>query len=464
MNDRSITRRTFVFGSALAAGGLLSVRAGARAVSPNEKLNTAHVGVGGKGRGHLKFCLNYENVVALCDVDDKASAEAYGWCPDVPKYRDWREMLEKQKDIDAVVVTTPDHTHAIIAMAAMELGKHVYVEKPMGHTVDEVRRMTEAARRYGVATQMGNQGHSSEGVRQTCEIIWSGAIGPVREVHCWTDRPIWPVGYAEPLPEKPVPKGVDWDRWLGPIPARPFGGYSTQYNRDGSTPGYMPDVWRGWWVFGSGALGDMGCHIMDPPNWALHLGPPSAVTCVQQDGKTSECEPAKAIIEYEFPERSVEGKSLPPVKLTWYEGKLRPPKPAMLAEDDPTPVGSNGTMFVGETGVLTCDSHGNSARLHPDSRMANYTTMPEPTIERVPWKDDRYDEAHRANWVQACKGGKPAVSNFDYAGPLTETVQLGNVALRAGGRIAWNSATGKITNNPKADALIRIAYRKGWEF
>ncbi len=463
MASTNLSRRTFIFGSALAAATLGACRTVPRKVSPNDKLHTAHIGVGGKGRGHLQFCLNYENVVALCDVDDMASAEAYGWCPNVPKYRDWRVMLEKQKDIDAVVITTPDHTHAIIAMAAMELGKHVYVEKPMGHTVDEVRRMTDAARRYKVATQMGNQGHSSDGVRQTCEMIWSGAIGPVREVHCWSDRPLWPVGFAEPLPERPIPKGVDWDLWLGPVPARPFGGYSDQYNRDGSTPGYMPDVWRGWWAFGSGALGDMGCHILDPPNWALHLGAPVAVTCVHEEGNTAESGPRKSIVEYEFPERVVDGQTLPPVKLTWYDGKIRPPKPAILPEDDPTPVGGEGTIFVGDKGVLTCDSHGNSPRLRPDSLMAEYT-MPDPILARLPWEGGRYDEAHRANWVQACKGGKSAVSNFDYAGTLTETVQLGNVAIRAGGRIEWDAVACRITNSEEADALLRMNYRKGWGF
>lgn len=463
MVSKGITRRTFVFGSALTAGSLLARRAAARTISPNEKLNTAHIGVGGKGRGHLKFCLSYENVVAACDVDDKASAEGYEWCPDVPKYRDWRVMLDKQKDIDAVVITTPDHTHAIIALAAMELGKHVYVEKPMAHTVHEVRRLTEAARRYGVATQMGNQGHSSDGVRQVCEMIWSGAIGQVREVHCWSDRPLWPVGFSEPLPEKPVPQGVDWDLWLGPVQARPFGGYYDEFVKDGSAPGYMPDAWRGWWAFGSGSLGDMGCHIMDPHNWALHLGAPRAITCVQQEGNTPETGPAKSVIEWEFPEREVDGKKFAPVKLTWYDGKIRPPKPAILPADDPTPVGGEGTIFVGESGVLTCDAHGNSARLRPDSLMADYT-MPSPTLERLPWKDNRYDEAHRANWIQACKGGKPAVSNFDYAGPFTETVQLGNVAVRVGGRIEWDSAACKIVNNSEADTLVRATYRKGWEF
>lgn len=460
---KELSRRTFIFGSALAAASLTACRTVPRTVSPNGKLNTAHVGVGGKGRGHLKFCLAYENVVALCDVDDMASAEAYGWCPDVPKYRDWRVMLEKRKDIDAVVITTPDHTHAIIAMAAMELGKHVYVEKPMAHTVEEIRRMTEAARRYKVATQMGNQGHSSDGVRQTCEMIGSGAIGPVREVHCWSDRPLWPVCFAEPLPEKPIPQGVDWDLWLGPVPTRPFGGYSDQYNRDGSTPGYLPDVWRGWWAFGSGALGDMGCHIMDPPNWALHLGAPKAVTCMHQEGNTVESGPRKSIIEFEFPERVVDGQMLPPVKLTWYDGKIRPPKPAILPEDDPTPVGGEGTIFVGDKGVLTCDSHGNSPRLRPDSLMADYA-MPDPILERLPWEGGRYDEAHRANWVHACKGGKPAVSNFDYAGPFTETVQLGNVAVRSEGRLQWDAAACRITNSAEADARLRMTYRNGWDF
>ncbi|MBI3119667.1 MAG: Gfo/Idh/MocA family oxidoreductase [Candidatus Hydrogenedentes bacterium] len=461
-----ISRRSFLLGSAAALAGCATTpRARGRRPSPNEKLDTAHVGVGGKGRGHLNYCLQHENVVALCDVDDQSAAEFYERCPDVPKFRDWRRMLDKQRDIDAVVVATPDHLHAPIALAAMELGKHVYVEKPLAHSIEEVRRLTESARRYRVATQMGNQGHACDGVRQTCEMLWSGAIGPVREVHCWSDRPIWPQGFAAPLPQRPVPAWVDWDLWLGPAPARPFGGY---YRRGASNAaqaqaGYLPFAWRGWWDFGTGALGDMGCHILDPPNWALHLGAPAAVECVQQEGNTAESGPLKSVIAYEFPERDVDGKKLPAVKLYWYDGKILPPRLAALPPGETLPSAGEGSLFIGDEGMLSCDSHGRNPTLHPASRMRDYT-MPGPILGRLPMEEDRYDDAHRADWIQACKGGTPAGSNFDYAGPFAETVLLGNVALRTGRRIEWDSAALRITNDKEANTCLRREYRRGWEF
>lgn len=456
-----LTRRAFLIGAASAAL-LATTRGTARTVSPNEKLNTAHIGVGGKGRGHLDYCLRHETIVALCDVDELAAAESYGRCPNVPKYKDWRKMLDTQKDIDAVIIATPDHSHAVMAMAAMQLGKHVYVEKPLARTIDEVRRMTEAARRYGVATQMGNQGHATDGVRQTCEMLWSGAIGPVREVHCWSDRPIWPRGFSAPLPEKPIPPEVDWDLWLGPAAWRPFGGYSarTAQNMEQFPSGYMPFAWRGWWDFGTGSLGDMGCHILDAPYWALGLGAPSAVECVMQEGNTPLSGPAKSIVRYDFPAREHRGMRFPALRLFWYDGKVLPPRPEGIPEDEKLGDGGDGSIFIGDDGVMSCGSHGVNPRLHPASRMADYT-LPDPVLARLPIVDGRYDESHRTDWVEACKGGKPAESNFDYAGPLTETVLLGTLAQRCGRRFEWDSVAFS-SNDPEVNGWLRGTYREGW--
>ncbi|MFH1743552.1 MAG: Gfo/Idh/MocA family oxidoreductase [bacterium] len=444
MEQRKTTRRVFLMGTALTVAGCATSRKRVRISSPNEKLNTAHIGVGGKGRGHLEHCYKNETVVAMCDVDDVSAAESYDKYLKPNRYRDFRVMLEKEKSIDAVVVATPDNTHAVAAMAAMQLGKHVYVEKPLAYCVSEVRMLTKAARKYNVATQMGNQGHSMDCARQVCEMIWTGAIGNVREAHCWTDRPIWPQGIPGPLPSMPVPDTLDWDLWLGPAAERP-------YNK-----GYLPDNWRGWWDFGGGALGDMGCHNMDPANWALHLGAPSSVECVTQEGSNPQTYPTKSIIKYEFPERKWEGKTFVPVTFYWYDGKLLPPSPKGLPESVKIGEGSNGTLFIGDEGCLTCGVYGGDARLLPETRMKDYT-MPDPFLERIP------NEDHRDNWLRACKGGKPACSNFDYAGPLAEMVLLGNVALRIGQRIEWDSRKMKVTNIPEANRFVTRRYRDGWE-
>jgi predicted dehydrogenase len=404
---------------------------------PSEKLNIAGIGVGGRGANNVDAC-HMENIVALCDVDQNHAGKTFERYPQAGKYRDFRKMLEKEeKNIDAVTVSTPDHVHAAASMMAMKMGKHVYCEKPLTHSIYEARVLTEAARKYKVATQMGNGGRSGEGVRLICEWIWSGAIGLVREVHVWTNRPIWPQGIDRPKETSPVPPTLDWDLWLGPAPYRPHVGNRT----------YYPFVWRGWWDFGTGALGDMACHFIDPAFWALNLGHPTSVRAMSTS-VNSETAPSASVIEYEFPAR----QDMPPVKLTWYDGEL---KPALPAELEPgRSLGVGGSLFVGDNGKLLCKGSGGSPRLIPESRMKAYE-RPAKTMPRI-------EGGHHQDWLRACKGGKPACSNFDTAGPLTEMVLLGNVAVRAGRKIFWDGPNMRCTNLPEANQYLRREYRAGW--
>lgn len=403
---------------------------------PSEKLNIAGIGVGGKGAGDIG-AVSSENIVALCDVDEKQAGKTFEEYPQAKKYKDFRRMLEKEeKNIDAVVVATPDHVHAVASMMAIKMGKHVYTEKPLTHTIYEARMLTKAAREHKVATQMGNQGRSGEGIRLICEWIWDGAIGQVREVHAWTNRPIWPQGMDRPEETEPVPATLDWDLWLGPAPQRPY------------NSAYLPFKWRGWWDFGTGALGDMACHIIDAPVLALKLGYPTSVRAISTP-VNSETAPTASIVEYEFGAR---GK-MPPVKVTWYDGELRPPNPEELEPGRRMGSKNGGVLFVGDKGKLVCGCYGKSPRLIPESKMQAYQRPPR-TIERV--------EEHHKDWVNACKGGKPACSNFDYAGPLTEVVLLGNLALRAGKRLEWDGENMRVTNVPEANEYLHRQYRQGW--
>jgi predicted dehydrogenase len=435
-----VSRRTFLAGTAAAAAGCQIVPrhvvGGKGHTPPSEKLNIAGIGAGGRAKTDLAG-VSRENIVALCDVDERSAAELFRRWPDAPKYRDFRVMLEKQKDIDAVVIATPDHIHAVAAMAAMQLGKHVFVEKPMAHSAYEARMLTEAARKYKVATQMGNQGHAGPGVRTACEIVWSGAIGDVRTVYIWTNRPTWPQDIPRPADKPPVPETLDWDLWLGPAPYRPY------------NPAYMPHRWRGWWDFGCGALGDMGCHIMDPPFWVLNLGAPTSVEPVKIVGGNEETGPKASIIRYEFPQR---GKMCP-VTVYWYDGGILPPRPDGVPENEQLGEGNNGSLFIGDKGILTTGCYGNGTRLLPESRMQTYE-LPPKTIPRA--------RGHYREWILACKGGEPAGSNFEYAGPLTEMVSLGNVALRAKEKIYWDAKNMRVTNVPDANKYVRREYRSGW--
>lgn len=426
-----------------------------RTISPNEKLNIAGIGIGGKGHTDVDQCARTENIVALCDVDSKYAAKTFDQFPKAKRYTDFRRMLEKQKDIDAVTVSTPDHMHAFIALTAMQLGKHVYVQKPLTHTVQEARMLTEAAHKYNVATQMGNQGHSSDDVRLICEWVWSGAIGNVTEAHVWTDRPWWQQGRTRPPGSDPVPKTLDWDLWLGVAPYRP---YIADY--PGVTKGrkacYCPWVWRGWWDFGSGALGDMACHIMDASNMSLKLGYPTSVEVVSQEGMTSEQAPKKSILKYQFPKRG----DMPPVTMYWYDGHNWPPRPKDIPVSDVLgegtgPKNGNGTLLVGEKGYITCDTYSGNPRLLPSARFKDFKNPPQ-ILPRIPNQD------HYQDWIRACKGGVPACSNFDYAGPFTEVVLLGNLALRSGHTIEWDGPDMKVTNYPEAEKYVKNRYRKGW--
>jgi len=411
------------------------------ATPPSEKLNIAGIGIGGQG-GHDLGEMESENIVALCDVDWAYASGRFNRYPKATKHKDYRKMLEEQKDIDAVVVGTPDHHHAFASMAAIRLGKHVYCEKPLTHSVWEARQLATAAREKKVATQMGNQGQASEETRRLIEYVAAGAVGKVHEAHIWTDRPsnglfaeYWPQGVTRPKDTPSVPDTLSWDLWLGPAPERPF------------HPAYLPFKWRGWWDFGTGALGDIGCHAFDPVFRALKLGQPLTVEATSTR-VNEETYPLGSIVTYHFPARG----EFPPCKLVWYDGGLRPPRPEGL--DDEQVLGDNGRLIVGDNGFIL----GN--RLYPESRRKEFTDPPK-SLPRSP--------GHYKEWILACKGGQPAGSNFDWAGPLAEVVLLGNVGLRVGlrekltrYRLAWDPQNLKFTNLEEANKFLRRDYRAGW--
>ncbi len=438
MGEKKVTRRWFIMSTAALAAGCATTPEQkpvkvTKAESPNEKLNIAAIGAGGKGESDIRSVAPRNNIVALCDVDEKRAAESLRRFPNAKRYKDFRKMLDKEhNNLDAVTISTPDNTHTVAAMAAMELGLHVYVQKPLTHDIYEARMLTEAARRYKVATQMGNQGHASEAVKRVCEWVWAGRVGDVREVHIWTNRPTWPQPVARPTETPPVPDTLDWDLWLGPAPERPY------------HPCYLPHNWRGWWDFGCGALGDMGCHIMDASFTALKLGYPTAVEA-ESEGNTEESGPAWSIIHYEFPAR----QGMPPVDVYWYDGGKKPPRPESIGEDVELGDGDNGTLFIGDKGMVTCGEYSGAPRLIPYEK---------PGVPRsIPKSPGHYQE-----WLVACKGGPPASGNFDYAGPFTEMVLLGNLAIRTGERIEWDGPNMKATNVAKANQYVKRDYRRGW--
>ena len=461
-----VSRRTFMGTAATAAGLTIVPRhvlGGPGYQAPSDKVNVAIVGYShGMGTSNLTSVLKTDNIVALCDCDESEAAKAVmsgkktlEMVANAVHYKDFRVMLEKQKDIDAVLVATPDHTHAVIAMAAMQLGKHVYVQKPLTRTISEARALTEAARKYKVVTQMGNQGHSEEGLRLMEEWLNADAIGPIREVHCWTNRPIWPQGMPRPADTPAVPEGLDWDLWIGPARMRPF--HST----------YHPFGWRAWQDFGAGAMGDMGCHVMDAAFTILKLGAPTSVIASLAHnvlpplpgesgyGKRvvyDDSYPPASVIHLAFPERG----SMPPVKLHWYDGGIHPERPDDLEPERRMP--ESGTIFVGEKGKMWCETYSESPRLIPETAMAAFVRPPR-TLPRV----EGGRAAHEKNWLDAIRQNGQAVSHFDYAGPFTEAVLLGNVALRyPETRLLWDAPTMKVTNLPEADQFIQHQYRPGW--
>jgi predicted dehydrogenase len=504
-------RRAFIKTAATAAAGLTIVPRhvlGAGMTAPSDRLNIAGVGVGGMGRVNLE-ALSTENIVALCDVDWDYAARAFDklpadiaeregqvaslesekdrqemrlaienmkrlaeQAPRAARYRDYREMLDRQKDLDAVLVATPDHMHAPIALAAMDLGKHVYVQKPLTWSVQESRQLARKAAASRVATQMGNQGHSSDDARLLNEYIWAGAIGDVREVHVWTDRPLgyWP--QAVPRPEAAnaaqlagtsstaageaprwdaealsaklaaamggeyrVPETLAWDLFLGVAPQVPY------------HPVYHPFNWRGWVDWGVGPLGDMGAHLIDHAMWALDLGYPTSIETVSTPfNKVSY--PAATMTFYDFPARG----ALPPVKLTWYDGGLLPPKPEEIGRDELDKAG--GVLFIGSKGKLLCATLGTNPRLLPQLLHDSYGLPP----QKLP----RVATSHEMNWVQAAKGTAQASSPFDYAARLTEVMLLGIVSLRAGRKIEYDGAAMRVTNVPWANDFLTREYRQGW--
>jgi len=450
-----INRRHFIYTSALAAGalglGAPELMARANFKSPNEKLDIAGVGTAGRAAADLEG-VSGENIVALCDVDSNSLANALKKYPGARTYSDYRVMLEKEKTIDAVTVAVPDHHHAPAAIRAIKAGKHVYVEKPLTHTVWEARQLTLAARKYKVATQMGNQGHSGKGIREMCEIIWAGSIGQVKEVHCWTDRAKgwWAQGVHRPPGSDPVPAHLDWDKWIGPAPMRPFlNAWPANLQTRLGKNVYHPFDWRGWWDFGCGALGDMACHIMDCPQMALKLGPPDTVEMISSSPIVPEMPPVESVLRYEFPSRG----ELPACTLMWYDSGQKPAKPAEMEAEK---LGDNGILFIGDKGKLVAGVYGESPKLLPESSMADYKRPPQ-TIPRVP------ENSPHKDWIRACKGGLAACSNFDISGPFTEWVLLGNLAMRLGKKLHWDSEHMHVTNAPEAEALIRGSYREGWE-
>ena len=446
-----LSRRDFM-GTAAAALAAVTVvprhvLGGAGNTPPSEKLNIAGVGVGGMGQNNIRAC-GSENIVALCDVDLNYAAGVFKKYPKARAWTDYRKMLAEQKDIEAVVVATPDHTHAVIAMAAMQLGKHVYVQKPLTRSVYEARMLTETARKYKVATQMGNQGHSCDEVRMLCEWIQDGAIGDVREVHCWTNRPVWPQGIGRPTETPPKPDSLDWDLWIGPSPMRPY------------HPTYLPFNWRAWIDFGAGALGDMGCHVMDAAFWSLKLKYPISVEAshsydVQQmwtrfDNK--ETYPRSEVVHYQFPAR----EGMPSVKLHWYDGGILPERPDDLEPGRRIP--ESGSIFVGDKGKILCGTYSENLRIFPETKMQAYQRPPA-RIARI--KDGT--GGHEQDWLGACKGGPAASSNFDYSGPFTETVVMGNLAvLTPAKNLLWDGETMRVTNDEQANAYVKPTFRDGW--
>jgi predicted dehydrogenase len=448
MSQNRLSRRHFFFGSVLAGAvpaagfGTVGSLKHLGYKSPNEKLNIGAIGCGGKGYSDINGCKS-ENLVAMTDVDDARAARAFKEYPDVPKYKDFRQMFDKEgKNIDAVTVTTPDHMHATVAMWAMARGKHVHCQKPLTRTVWEAQQLTLGAEKYGVATQMGNQGYSGEGARECCEIIWAGDIGNVTEVHAWTDRPgkYWPQSPEVAPAEAPVPATLDWDAWLGVAEMRPY------------SPAYVPHNWRAFPDFGCGAIGDMACHILGTPNMALKLGNPTSVECVMQEGKSKYTFPHKQVIRFDFPERG----SMPPVKVFWHDSTDKQPdiegvpSGELLGDSD-----INGSVFIGDKGMVTTGCYGERTRLVPAEKMKDYK-MPSPVLTRSP--------GHYRDWIRACKGGEPACSNFSVAGPFVQWMLLGTIAMRFEGKLEWDSQKMRFTNNAEANTYLKPHFRKGWKF
>ena len=487
-DDRRVSRRTALKAAGAAAGWTILPRAafgGRGQTPPSDRLAVAFVGVGSQGLRVMMDFLKHPDVqaVAVCDVNagsddysewgrhelrDKVRAligastwgesaayrggiaglgparevvnayyaastraGAYDGCV---AERDFRRLLARAEGIDAVVIGTPDHLHAPVALAAMKAGKHVFCQKPMSHSIVEAERMASAAAEARVATQVAVGNQASEATRQLCEWVWSGAIGAVREVANWSDRPYWPQGVARPEAAEPVPAHLDWDLWLGPAASRPY------------HSAYQPFVWRGWRDFGAGAIGDMGCYSFDTIFRVLKLDAPAAVEA-SSAGPMPETFPRAEIVHFDFPART----DMPPVRVTWYDGGLRPPRPGALGDE---PLAQDGLMFTGDRGTILCDFNGGSPRLIPAARMAAFTPPP-PTLPRSAGND--------REWIEACKGGPAGGAHFAFSARVTEAILLGNIAARTGQRLVWDGRARRVTNVEAANEHLGRAYRAGWE-
>lgn len=401
-------------------------------IAPSDKLNIAGIGIGGKGKANLKNMVG-QNIVALCDVDYAYAGPVFKTYRKAKKYKDYRKMFDKQKDIEAVVIATPDHTHALIAVAAMELGKHVYVQKPLTHSVWESRYLTKLAKKTGVVTQMGNEGHSSDTVYEVAEVVQSGCLGTIREVKVWTNRPIWRQGMPKPLKVVDIPKTLDWDLFIGPAKMR------------GYNPEYHPWIWRGWWDFGTGALGDMGCHLLDVPNFALQLGQPVAFQASSSLVNT-ESAPVASKVSYKFPARkSLEHVALPELEMTWSDGGLMPARPYDLPNDAPMNPGG-GFMFIGSEATLIAKSYGADWKTYKNGK--EFIPQTKVDLGRIP--DHQLGGGrHEMHFVECCKNGDIPSSNIGYAGPFNEMVVMGNLAVRLqslGKTLLWDSKNMEVTN------------------
>jgi predicted dehydrogenase len=464
-NQPSTVSRRAVLGAAAAAAAYTivprHVLGGPKFVPPSEKVHVAMVGVGGQGRSNLRGLFEEADaqVIAVADPIDSFNLDAFyykGMAGRLPvqaeiekhyaekgtktrcaAYVDFREMLDKEKAIDAILCATPDHLHAYVSVTAMRAGKHVYCEKPLTHNLWEARKVAEVARETGVATQLGNQGHSRDGIRQTCEWIWDGAIGPVREVHAWVNAGRWNKTLTGlPTDSVPTPPGVNWDLWIGPRQPRAY------------HPAYTPVTWRDFWAFGTGAQGDFGCHDLDAATWALKLGSPTVVEAKPAGNMDQEIAPHGELCYFQFGPRGDQ----PPVRANWYTGGLMPPCPEELGEKQALP--DRGVLFVGDKGLMLCEGAGGPPRLLPLEKTRAYKKPPQ-SLPR--------SKGHHYDWLQACKGGPQASSNFEYGAKLTEIVLLGVLSLRARKRIYWDGVNLKAKNLPELDPLIRGDYRKGWE-
>jgi predicted dehydrogenase len=443
MARKRISRRKFVGDLGAAAAFTIVPRhvLGRGYRAPSDTVTVACIGVGGMGANDVKGVAKAgANIYALCDVDEHQAAQSFAAFPKAKRFKDFRVLLEKEaKNIDAVTVSTPDHVHAVAGMMAMKMGKHTRIQKPLARTLWEVRQLMETARKSKVATQMGNQGHAGEGTRQIREWVEAGVIGTVREVQLWTNRPIWPQALDRPLEEYYTPPWIDWDLWLGPAPARPY------------NPAYAPFKWRGWWDFGTGALGDIACHSMDASFWTLGLGYPTRIE-PESTKLYGETAPACSRITYTFAAKG----NRPEVKVVWHDGSLYPPRPKEVTDPALWPFDTSGQLWIGDQGKLVAGIYGEDPRLLDEARQAEITAHP--PAQKYPRLESVY-----AEFLTACKGGTPAGSNFpDHAGPLTEMVLLGNLALRTDQVLEIDSHTGEVANTKVPAEYVRSEYRAGW--